>query len=116
MSINRRVELEWNGKSCSVLVTMEVIERLEEKLNLAGMARDVSQGNVKFSQAARLVAMLLNMGGVEVTTQDVFDGMFDGEGESGTAVVAAVTQILNAVFPGPKKKSTTSKKRPKKPA
>jgi len=113
MSINRRVELEWNGESCSVLVTMEVIERLEEKLNLAGMAREVSTGDVRFSRAARLVSMLLNEGGMPTTTQEVFDGMFNGEGASGADVIALVTQILNAVFPSPKKKSGTSNKKRK---
>ena len=116
MGVNRRVELSWSGESCSVMVTMDVIERLEEKLNLAKLAQDCATGNIKLSQASRLVATLLNEGGLSATIDEVFDGMFDGEGSDGGAVIEMVATILGAIFPAPKKKPSSSSKRQKSKA
>jgi len=110
MAINKRVDLTWGGKTYPILITMSIIERLEENLNLAKMAQDCATGNIKFSQAARLVSTLLNEAGATVTTEEVFSGMFDGGEVSGADVVLMVSSILGAVFPAPKKKPSTSSK------
>lgn len=115
MAINKRVELTWNGESCSVLVTMEVIERIEERLNLAKMARDLSTGNIKLSHSARLISTLLDVGGISVTPVEVYEGMFsDDTAETVRAAVTLTGDILSAVFPDPKKKSGTPSKKRKK--
>lgn len=113
MAINKRVELSWDGESYPVLVTMEVIERIEERQNLAKLAQDCAKGDVKFSHAARLVATLLNEGGASVSVDDVYEGMFADGATSGAAVVGMMSDILGAVFPPPKKKPTSSSKRRK---
>lgn len=110
MAIRKEVELAWNGESCSVLVTMGVIERIEEHLNLAKVAYDLSQGDVKMSHAARLVATLLNEGGINVQVDDVYEGMFTGESSDTQAVFSMMSDIVGAVFPEPKKKCSTSSK------
>ena len=117
MAINKRIELTWNGESCSVLVTMEVVERIEERLNLARMAHDLATGNVKLSHTARLISILLKEGGQEVTADEVYEGIFDGDTEeSARSAVVLVGEILGAVFPDVKKKSGQPKKKPKSEA
>lgn len=113
MAINARVNLEWHGVKYPVLIDMAMIERIEETINLAELVRDCSTGKLVFSKASRFVATLLNEAGAEVTTDDVFSGMFDGEGAAPAAVMNMVSSILGAIFPAPKKKPTQSSKKRK---
>ena len=113
MGVNSRVELEWQGVEYPVLVTMGVIERLEEKLNLARMASDCARNDLKMSHAARLVATMLKEGGAEVEVSDVFDYMFENKGKGGADIINFVSVILGQIFAEPKKKPEYSNKAPK---
>lgn len=114
MAINKRIELNWRGESCAVLVTMEVIERIEERLNLVKLASDLAAGNVKLSHVARLISVLLKEGGITATADDVYEGMFeDGTPEAAQTAIVLAGEILGAIFPSPKKKSGISSKQQK---
>lgn len=114
MAINKRVELTWGEETCSVLVTMAVIERLEEHVNLVKMASDLSKGNTKLSQAARLISMLLDEGGIEASSDEIWEKIFSTKEIGSKDVIDMMTLILSAVFPDPKKKATQSSKAQKK--
>lgn len=106
MAINKRIELTWGKESCSVLVTMAVIERLEEHVNLIQMAADLGKGNTKLSQAARLISLLLAEGGIKVSSEEIWEEIFSDKGANAVEVVGLMSGILSAVFPTPKKKAT----------
>lgn len=116
MAINKRIELTWRGESCAVLVTMEVIERIEEckHLNLVILASELAAGNVKLSHVARLISVLLKEGGIAASADDVYEGMFEeGTPEAAQTAIVLAGEILGAIFPSPKKKSGTSSKKQK---
>lgn len=105
MSLRKAVNINWNGKQYSILVTMEVIERLEEKVNLVTMATQANSRDLRFSHAAKLIAAFLNEGGANVTTEEVYAGMFGGGDVTPAQLGDMMREIFAVVFPEPKKKA-----------
>lgn len=106
MSLRREIALNWGGKEYRVLITMAVIDRLENHINLAVLVAQSARGDIRFSHAAKLIALLLNEAGCKVTAEDVYEGMFGGGEVSIAEVVALLSNIFSAIFPEPKKKQS----------
>ena len=111
MAINKRISLVWKDKPYDVLMTMRLIERIEEHINLSRMVSDCSTGNLKVSHASRLIAIILESGGAKVTTEEIWEDIFCGGDFSATEMVETITAILSTIFPEPKKKSSISSKK-----
>ncbi len=114
-SINKTVTLNWNGEEYSLLITMRHIDLIEEELNLMKMVQRCSNGDLRFSHAAKLISTILTVAGAKgVTQEDVFAAMFQSGTEVDPAdIVDMVSNILDAMFPR-SKKNTTGKKTQKK--
>lgn len=104
MSLRREIALNWGGKEYRVTVTMAVIDRIENHVNLAVLVAQSARGDIRFSHAAKLIALLLNEGGCKVTAEEVYEGIFGGGEVSIADVVALLSNIFSAIFPEPKKK------------
>lgn len=112
MAINRTITIEWDGKAYECRVTMVLIDRIEEELNLSKMLSTLSSGDIRFSHAAKLVAFLLRDAGAEVTQEEVYQGLFAGDdGLDSREIGAVIGEIMMAIFPEPPKKP---KAKPKK--
>ena len=109
MAINKTIKLSWHGVEYSTSMTMRLVEKIEEHINLGVMVQQCSVGDLRFSKAARLIELVLQDAGAYVTAEEVFEGLFSG-GEDIKGTVDAVTAILSTIFPEPKKKPTVSKK------
>ena len=114
MAINKRIQLSWKDKQYDVLMTMRLIERIEEHINLSRMVSDCSTGDLKVSHASRLIATLLESAGADVTTDEIWEDIFSGGEYSPAAMVVTVTAIMSTIFPEPKKKPITLRKKPAK--
>ena len=114
MAINKRINLVWKDQSYDVLMTMRLIERIEEHINLSRMVSDCSTGNLKVSHASRLIAIILESGGAKVTPEEIWEDIFSGGDFSPTEMVETITAILSTIFPEPKKKPSTLSKKPAK--
>ena len=112
MAINERIKLTWKGKEYSVLMTMRFIEEIEEHLNLSTMVVNCNTDDMKISHACRLIALILQKGGCEVTIDDIWEGIFKSGEIEPKDVVSMVSIILGAAFPSPKKKPDSSSKKP----
>ena len=115
MAINKRIKLVWKDKAYDVLMTMRLIEQIEEHINLSRMVSDCSSGDLKVSHASRLIATILESAGAEVTTDEIWEDIFGGGDFRPSAMVETVTAILGTIFPEPKKKPTVLNKKPAKP-
>lgn len=104
MSLRKQITLSWAGKEYSLLVTMEVIDRLEDQINLATMLARSARGDVRFSHAAKLIAALLRECGCQVTAEDVYSEMFGGGDVNPQSVGKMLAAIFAVIFPEPKKK------------
>lgn len=114
MSLRKQITLNWAGKEYSLLVTMEVIDRLEEHINLATMLARTARGDIRFSHAAKLIAALLRECGCQVTAEEVFSGLFSGGDVSAKSVGTTLGVIFSVIFPEPKKKDQEPAKPSKK--
>lgn len=105
MAINNTIELAWDGKSYPVLVTMGLIDLIEQDINLVQFMREVERSDLRTSKIAKLFSILLSSAGCEVSQEQVYEGMF-GSGEvQPELVVVTLYQVFAAVFPEPPKKS-----------
>jgi len=115
MGMKTPIKLTWGGRDYKILVTMEVIDRLEDHLNLWKILTQTSEKDIRFSKIAKLIALLLNEGGCDTTQEKVYEGMFGQGSVSAKDLTPMLAQIFAAVYPTPKKKDVTPKsKGPKK--
>lgn len=106
MSVNKTIKLNWQGKTYPLMLTMGMIDQIDEQINIMTMVRRCSTGDIRFSHAAKFFAILLNLAGAkEVTQQDVFDALFTDDEHGPVELVNAINEILFAMFPQTKKKS-----------
>ena len=109
MGMRTPITLSWEGKPYKVLVTMEVVDRIEDDLNLYKLVTQTATGDIRFSKIAKLISLLLIEGGCKVTQQDVWEGMFAQGGITATDLAPLMGEIFEAVYPTPKKKEGTPK-------
>jgi hypothetical protein len=110
--MRKQIELTWQGKEYKPLITMEVIDRIEDTLNLSLMVSQQTNGDFRLSRVARLLSILINEAGGETTQKSVWDGMF-GNGDISTAdLVPLMATIWAAIYPESKKKDMTTTKSP----
>ena len=95
-AIGKTVTLGWQGKEYEVQVTMRLINRIEEDVNLLKLALRLGAGDVPTSQVATVFGHLLSAGGAKVTPDDVWQAMFSDEA---TDIITAATLALQCVFP-----------------
>ncbi len=108
MGVNKKLTLNWQGTTYNIKFTMEMIDELEESINLMKMLTQCLEGDIRYSHAAKLVSLTLNMMDANTTQEQVYTGMF-GDGENDVQpleVVALVTDILDACFFKSKKNIT----------
>ncbi len=115
MSLKKNITLEWGGKSYTTPVTMELIDKIDEDLNLYKLTMRMASGDVRFSHAAKLVYIILNEGGSKATHEEVYSAMFSDGLTSMTDVITRVGEILQAIYPqGDTKKKSVKKTSTKK--
>ena len=115
MSMRTALKLSWEGKSYTVVVTMEVIDRLESSINLGELVARCGAGDVRVSHASKLVALLLNEAGCEATQEDVYTGIYAGGDYDHKGLFVLLNVIFSAIFPEPKKSIDKSKEPEPKP-
>lgn len=108
MGIKKQLTLNWAGKEVTISVTMDLINRLDEKVNLAVMLHRTYQGDVRLSHAATLLAALLTEGGVNETPESVYEKLFSGKGFEAGKLLEVLTLVFSVIFPTPKKKTKSS--------
>ncbi|AIM40722.1 hypothetical protein N22_020 [Idiomarinaceae phage 1N2-2] len=107
--MQREIELTWSGETVSVELSMKNVFRVERYLksqgtNLMRMSTDIQSMSLAYSEGVMLVGEVLRCGGLKVTDEDVFNGLF-GEGEvDEKSFYAVISDILIAFAPKPSKK------------
>lgn len=105
MAIRNAIEMTWKGEQFDVLVTMDVIDKLEDHLNLMQMMQQVQEGDIRFSKCAQLLALLLNSAGCKVTQDEMYSSLFgNGDDITPDGLIIILFEIFSSVFPEPPKK------------
>jgi len=118
MALKKEITLQWADKPYTINITMGLIDKIDEELNLYKLTMRMASGNIRFSHAAKLVHILLKEGGCTATHEDVYTAMFSDGLSSMTDVIEMVGVILQAVYPQqpegkkkPVKRRTSTKKK-----
>ena len=119
MALRKELSLNWQGEPYKLLVTMAVIDKVEDSINIGRLLAQHATGDVRFSHVAKFIAILLNEAGAEVSQEEVYSGMFTEGDITAANLHEFMGNVFEAFFPEPKKKeptTTTPKKRkpPKK--
>tara|TARA_R110002126_G_scaffold13689_3_gene58930 strand:- start:4136 stop:4450 length:315 start_codon:yes stop_codon:yes gene_type:complete len=104
--MRKRLELKWHGKEYKLLVTMEVIDRVEDQVSAGVLLSRQLSGDIRFSHVAKFISILLNEAGAETTQEGVYTDMFS---DGATSIVEAnelLSYLLASFFPPSKKKDT----------
>lgn len=112
-SVNKTLSLTWKGVEYNPVVTMRVIDRIEEELNLMQLVQRVTEGDVRFSHVAKLVSLLLQSAGCPASQEEVFEEMFGDGDVTPHEAVEFCWKVFAVIFPEPKKKSTTNTRQKK---
>ena len=108
MALRKELKLNWQGKPYKLLVTMEVIDRLEDSINIGRLLAQHATGDIRFSHVARFISLLLNESGAEVTAEEVYTGMFTDGDITAANLHVFMGNVFEAFFPEPKKKEPTT--------
>ena len=104
MSIRKKLELEWDGGKYSLLVTMEVIDRVEDSINVGRLLAQQTNGDVRFSHIAKFISIILNEAGASTTQESVYEEIFAGDKVTLSDAITMSNHILSSFFPETKKK------------
>jgi len=115
MGLRKELVLNWQGEKYKLLVTMSVIDKLEDSINIGRLLAQHATGDIRFSHVARFVSLLLNQAGAEVTQEEVYSGMFTDGDITAANLHEFMGHVFEAFFPEPKKKepTTTTQKKQK---
>jgi len=97
----REVSLAWDGKPYSVKPTMQLLNRIENRVSLAALVRGLSSDAPPLSHLAYVVGEFLRAAGAHVEDDEVFRELVTGDV---TELLVMRDAILTAIFPEPKKK------------
>lgn len=118
MSLRKPLTINWKGKVYSLVVTMEVIDRIENHISLITMVRRCAAGDVRMSHAAKLISLVLKEAGCDASQEEVYGDLFGGSEVSPAELRTLLNGIFSVIFPEQKKKSeseTGEKKNTKSP-
>lgn len=111
-AIFREVTLGWKGEEYQIKPSMALLNRIEQKVSLAGLANGLAAGEPKLTHVATAVAIMLQSAGVSVSDEDVYVELMHGDRGSVSAMAQA---IVIAAFPEtPKGNAPRPKKSAKK--
>ncbi len=111
MAMRKKLELNWQGVDYPLLVTMEVIDRVEDKISVGNILARQLTGDVRFSHDAKFIAIVLNEAGASATQESVYEYMFSEGAVSMEETKKLLGFILSAFFPESKKKDSLAKKK-----
>ena len=110
MSMRKPIALTWDGEKHELVVTMAIIDRLEDHVNLALLVGRCQQGDVRISHCAKLLWRLLVEAGVE-DYDDFYDDVYASlHGTNIKELSKLLKEIFGVIFPAPRKKSDTTGK------
>jgi len=96
-SIFSEIELDWDGRTYYVTPSMKLINRIEQDVSLASLARRVSMGDTPFSHVATVFTHLLKAAGCNTNEELVFQALFSNK--DGENLRNSLNTVLSAFFP-----------------
>lgn len=112
MSNRKPIKLKWEGVEYKVIVNMLLIGRIDDEVGILKLMR-MTKDNPKIVIIIQLVHILLDESGLDITLEQVYDGL--GDKINPSALFSLLSEITPMLLPNlngiAKKKATPKKKR-----
>lgn len=96
-AIFREVELVWRGDTYTVTPTYRLIQQVEQRVSIAGLAARIQAGEPPLTQIAFVLCSLLSAAGAEVEESEVYAELHTAQ--DAKAVQQMVRVVLTAFTP-----------------
>jgi hypothetical protein len=97
------IVIGWAGREYTIPSrnVMRAIARIEDVVTLVELQQYAQRGTMPMAKIADAYASVLRFAGAQVTGEDVYAGMFGGEGDTETQanVLAAITGLQEMMMP-----------------
>lgn len=95
------VALGWQGKTYTLKPTMEILNRIEQKVSLSSLAASFAVGAPKLSFVAVAVATMLQIAGADATDEQVYAELLHGDPATINNMAQAVILAAFPAVPNP---------------
>lgn len=114
MAIRKPIKLTWEGVEYKIIVNMLLIERIDDEINILSLMR-IDPKKPPIVKVCKLIYVLLDEAGADVTFQDVWEGLGDKvDPKALFSVLGEITPMLLPNFNGITKKKPKSAKKKRK--
>lgn len=114
MAIRKPIKIKWEGVEYKIIVNMLLIERVDEEINILSLMR-INPEKPPIVKICKLLYVLLDEAGADVTLEGVFDGLGDKvDPKALFSVLGEITPMLLPNFNGLAKKKPRSVKKTRK--
>jgi hypothetical protein len=93
---------------------MDIVEKIEDEVDVLALVDSFSKKRMLSAKISKLIALILNEAGAELTQEEVFDGMFENGAGSMAAVGGLLNEIVKAFYPTLFEQKKKAKPRQKK--
>lgn len=95
-----KLKLGWDGKQYDLLVTMDIVEKIDEEFGLAQSYIKLASGQMRETQANKIICFALNLAGCDVTRDQLWESIYTGESEiEPQELMRAAMNIIIACYP-----------------
>lgn len=108
------VTIGWDGKEYTIKMTFERACQLDDEVPIAVMAHRAAIGEIRITQVAKAVSILLGFAGVEATGEEVYAHLLHAGEQEVMGIVAAVVTALFATKQGEKQGNDKAPKKSRK--
>ena len=113
MNPRKPIKLNWDGAEYKTIVNMALIGRIDDEIGILKLMK-MKPADPKIFIIVQLVYVLLEEAGLDITLDDVWDGLGDKiDPKALFSILKEVTPMLLPNFNGIGKKKPTPKKKPK---
>lgn len=118
-AVYQDILLEWKGAEYTIKPSMKLLQDIEQKFSISRVAHRITTGDVPLSHMASIVGIMLRSAGSEVTDDEVFSELMQGDAQvvqdMAIALISAAFPFVgeaqgNALAPKPAAKKAASKK------
>lgn len=95
-AVYQDILLEWKGVEHTIKPSMRLLQDIEQKFSISRVAHRLATGDVPLSHMASIVGIMLRSAGAEVTDDDVFSELMQGDAQ---VVQDMAIALISAAFP-----------------
>ena len=95
-AVYQDIMLVWRDQEYTIKPTMRLMQDIEQKFSISRVAHRITNGDAPLSHMAAIVGAMLRSAGAEVTDDDVFSELMQGDAQ---VVQSMAIALISAAFP-----------------